>query len=62
MSATVVFSRTPPDYTTSIRVLMAILHKELKLSGSLHRTLQALSVHHFEKIRPHPLLTETPDN
>ncbi len=40
----------------------AILHKQLKLPGSLHRTLQILSVHPFEKIPVHELLTETPDN
>jgi len=37
-------------------VLVAILHKELKLPGSLHRTLQILSVHPFEKIALHELL------
>ena len=37
-------------------LLVAILHKELKLSGSLHRTLQILSVHPFEKIALHELL------
>lgn len=46
----------------SIYVLIAILHKELRLPGSLHRTLQILSVHPFEKIPLHELLTETPDN
>jgi hypothetical protein len=46
----------------SIYVLIAILHKELSLPGSLHRTLQILSVHPFEKIPLHQLLTETPDN
>jgi len=46
----------------SIYVLIAILHKELKLPGSLHRTLQILSVHPFEKIPLYELLTETPDN
>ena len=46
----------------SIYVLIAILHKELSLPGSLHRTLQILSVHPFEKIPLHELLTETPDN
>lgn len=45
-----------------IYVLIAILHKELKLPGSLHRTLQILSVHPFEKIPLHELLTETADN
>ena len=37
-------------------LLVAILHKKLKLSGSLHRTLQILSVHPFEKIALHELL------
>jgi hypothetical protein len=37
-------------------MLVAILHKELKLPGSLHRTLQILSVHPFEKIALHELL------
>ena len=46
----------------SIYVLIAILHKELKSPGSLHRTLQILSVHPFEKIPLHELHTETPDN
>ena len=43
----------------TVYVLIAILHKELKLPGSLHRTLQILSVHPFEKIPLHELLTET---
>jgi hypothetical protein len=46
----------------SIYVLVAILHKGLKLPGLLYRTLQILSVHPFEKISLHELLTETPDN
>ena len=37
-------------------LLVAILHKVLKLPGSLHRTLQILSVHPFEKIALHELL------
>ena len=37
-------------------LLVAILHKELNLPGSLHRTLQILSVHPFEKIASHELL------
>jgi len=36
----------------------AILHKELKLPGSLHRTMQILSVHPFEKVSIHQLLTD----
>ena len=35
---------------------LRILYKELKLPGSLHRTLQILSVHPFEKIALHELL------
>jgi hypothetical protein len=46
----------------SVYLLIAILHKELKLPESLHRTLQILSVHPFEKIPLHGLFTETPDN
>jgi hypothetical protein len=45
----------------SIYVLIAILHKELKLPGCLHRTLQILSVHPFEKIPLHEILTDTPE-
>ena len=37
-------------------LLVAILHKELKLLGSLRRTLQILSVHPFENIALHELL------
>jgi len=39
--------------------MLAILHKELKLPGTLHRTLQILSVHPFEKVTFHELLAET---
>ena len=42
--------------------LVAILHREFKSPGSLHRTLQISSVHTFEKILLHELLTETPGN
>ena len=37
-------------------LLVAILHKEINLSGSLNRSLQILSVHPFEKIALHELL------
>jgi hypothetical protein len=40
-------------------LMIAILHKQLKLPGSLHRTLQVLSVHPFEKVTLNELLTET---
>jgi len=40
-------------------LMIAILHKQLKLPGTLHRTLQLLSVHPFEKVPLNELLTET---
>lgn len=43
----------------SVYLMVAILHKQLNLPGSLHRTLQLLSVHPFEKVALHELLTET---
>jgi hypothetical protein len=39
--------------------LVAIIHKQLRLPGTLHRTLQLLSVHPFEKMPLHELLTKT---
>jgi hypothetical protein len=36
-----------------------LIHKELNLPGTLHRTLQLLSVHPFEKMPVHELLTES---
>jgi hypothetical protein len=43
----------------STYLMIAILHKQLKLPGTLHRTLQLLSVHPFEKVPLNELLTET---
>lgn len=43
----------------SVYLMVAILHKQLSLPGTLHRTLQLLSVHPFEKVPVHELLTET---
>jgi hypothetical protein len=43
----------------STYLIIAILHKQLKLPGKLHRTLQLLSVHPFEKITLNELLMET---
>lgn len=43
----------------STYLIIAILHKQLKLPGTLHRTLQLLSVHPFEKTTLNELLTET---
>ena len=40
-------------------LMIAILHKQLRLPGTLHRTLQILSVHPFEKVPLNELLTET---
>jgi len=43
----------------SVYLMVAIIHKQLNLPGTLHRTLQLLSVHPFEKMPLHELLTET---
>jgi hypothetical protein len=43
-------------------LLVAIIHKQLGLPGTLHRTLQLLSVHPFEKMPLHELFTETEFN
>ena len=43
----------------AVYLMVAILHKQLSLPGTLHRTLQLLSVHPFEKTPLHELLTET---
>jgi hypothetical protein len=43
----------------STYLMIAILHKQLKLPGTLHRTLQLLSVHPFEKVALNELLMET---
>jgi len=40
-------------------LIIAVLHKRLKLPGTLHRTLQVLSVHPFEKVTLNQLLMET---
>ena len=41
-----------------VYLMVAIIHKELNLPGTLHRTLQLLSVHPFDKMTLHELLTE----
>lgn len=43
----------------TVYLLVAILHKELKLPGSLLRTMQILSVHPFEKVPIDQLLAKT---
>ena len=43
-------------------LLVAIIHKQLGLPGTLHRTLQLLSVHPFEKMPLHELLAKTEFN
>lgn len=43
----------------AVYLMVAILHKQLSLPGTLHRTLQLLSVHPFEKAPLHELFTET---
>jgi IS4 transposase len=39
-------------------LMVAIIHKQMKLPGTLHRTFQLLSVHPFEKLTLNELLTE----
>ena len=41
-----------------VYLMVAIVHKELNLPGTLHRTLQLLSIHPFEKTPIHELLTD----
>ena len=43
----------------AVYLMVAILHKQLQLPGKLHRTFQLLSIHPFEKVPLHELLTET---
>ena len=40
----------------AVYLMVAILHKELKLPGELHRSFQVLSIHPFEKVPIHELL------
>ena len=42
----------------AVYLMVAILHKQLSLPGSLHRTFQLLSIHPSEKVPIHELLTE----
>ena len=50
----------------AVYLMVAILHKQLSLPGTLYRTVQLLSVHPFEKTPLHELLAEnnfkTPDD
>jgi len=50
--------KTPIWIAIAVYLMVAILHKQLSLPGTLHRTLQLLSVHPFEKAPMHELLTE----
>jgi hypothetical protein len=43
----------------TVYLMVAIIHKQSSLPGTLHRTLQLLSVHPFEKAPLHELFTET---
>lgn len=62
------FGNSPNAVKTQIWIavttylLVAIIHKHLGLPGNLHRTLQLLSVHPFEKMPLHELFTETEFN
>jgi hypothetical protein len=42
----------------AVYLMVAILHKQLQLPGRIHRTFQLLSIHPFEKVPIHELLTE----
>jgi hypothetical protein len=44
----------------AVYLMVAILHKQLSLPGSLHRTFQLLSIHPFEKVPIHELLRACP--
>jgi hypothetical protein len=46
----------------SVYLMVAILHKQMNLPGTLHRTFQLLSIHPFEKVPLHELLTECYSN
>jgi IS4 transposase len=63
------FFGTSPDavrnlvwIAVSACVLIAMLHRELKLPGTLLRPLQIFSVHSFEKIPLHQRRTKTPSS
>src|ERR1039457_352083 len=43
----------------ALYLMVAIIHKQLSLPGTLHRTFQLLSIHPFEKVPLHELLTES---
>lgn len=43
----------------TIYLMVAIIHKQMKLPCTLHGTLQLLSVHPFEKVALNELLTES---
>jgi hypothetical protein len=43
----------------AVYLMVAIIHKQLSLPGTLHRTFQLLSIHPFEKVPLHELLTDT---
>jgi Transposase DDE domain/Domain of unknown function (DUF4372) len=51
--------KTQTWIAVAVYLMVAILHKQLALPGTLHRTLQLLSVHPFEKVPLHELLAET---
>jgi hypothetical protein len=59
------YGTSPNAVKTQIRIAMsvylmiAIIHKQSNPPGTLHRTLQLLSVHPFEKAPVHELFTET---
>ena len=51
--------KTPIWIAITVYLMAVILHKQLNLPGTLHRTLQLLSVHPFEKVPLYELFTES---
>jgi len=47
------------DFGHRVCLVVAILHKELKLSGTLHRTFQVLSICPFSQTPIYELLMES---
>ncbi len=54
--------KTQISIAMSVYLMVAILHKQLNLPGTLHRTLRLLGVHSFGKTPLHELLAESDFN
>jgi IS4 transposase len=51
--------KTQISVAVSVYLMVAIIHKSLKLPEDLHRTLQPLNVHPLKKVTLHELLVES---